>query len=190
VAGAAALWRQQFPGLSPTFIRIGLEGHAIDLGPPGKDNMFGAGRLRVLPPQPDLRVKAARDAVHIGDGVYEADPATQVRRARLRPGRSTPFEAVLQNDGFVAGTLILTGTRGNSRFKVRYVLNGQIVTALMTGGGAPILLPTGGEAVLGIVVRATNRSSGKRRLFEIQAVVQDGADLVDAVGARVRSPRR
>jgi len=46
-AGAAALVKQQFPGFSPIEIRSYLENLAVDLGPAGKDNQFGSGRLNL-----------------------------------------------------------------------------------------------------------------------------------------------
>jgi subtilisin family serine protease len=45
VAGAAALVEQRFPSLNLTQVRTYLIEHADDLGAPGADNMFGAGRL-------------------------------------------------------------------------------------------------------------------------------------------------
>lgn len=44
-AGAAALVRQRFPGYSRIQIQSYLETNAVDLGPSGKDNQYGSGRL-------------------------------------------------------------------------------------------------------------------------------------------------
>jgi Ca2+-binding RTX toxin-like protein len=46
VAGAAALYKQAL-GLAPQALRDTLEAGATDLGDAGKDNVFGAGRMRV-----------------------------------------------------------------------------------------------------------------------------------------------
>lgn len=51
VAGAAALVLQAFPKLSPTAVQGYLESNAVDMGIPGKDNIYGSGRL-LLPPPP------------------------------------------------------------------------------------------------------------------------------------------
>ena len=51
VAAAAALLKQQHPGYGPAELQAALEATAVDLGPPGKDNAYGAGRLR-LPVRP------------------------------------------------------------------------------------------------------------------------------------------
>jgi subtilisin family serine protease len=50
VAGAAALVRQANPGWTPAQIQSFLESRALDLGSPGKDNLYGAGRLRLGTP--------------------------------------------------------------------------------------------------------------------------------------------
>ena len=60
VAGAAALVWSQYPGWSATAVRGWLEENAVDMGSPGKDNLFGHGRLDLPlddlvapPPDPD-----------------------------------------------------------------------------------------------------------------------------------------
>ncbi len=50
VAGAAALVLQAHPDWTAQQVRQFLEGRAIDLGPLGKDNSFGAGRLNLGEP--------------------------------------------------------------------------------------------------------------------------------------------
>ena len=45
VAGAAALVAEANPSFAPAQIQAFLEALAVDLGPPGKDNSYGAGRL-------------------------------------------------------------------------------------------------------------------------------------------------
>jgi subtilisin family serine protease len=50
-AGAAALVKQAHPSYTPAQIQAFLEGDAVALGTPGKDNLYGAGRLNLqLPP--------------------------------------------------------------------------------------------------------------------------------------------
>ena len=46
-AGAAALVKEAFPIYGPAEIQAYLEGHAFDMGDPGKDNEYGAGSLRL-----------------------------------------------------------------------------------------------------------------------------------------------
>jgi len=49
--GAAAQLKQAFPDFTAAEIQAFLEAHAVDLGAPGKDNTYGAGRL-LLPTPP------------------------------------------------------------------------------------------------------------------------------------------
>ncbi len=53
VAGAAALVKQAYPAYGADQIQAFLEGNAVDLGSPGKDNEYGSGRL-LLPALPDF----------------------------------------------------------------------------------------------------------------------------------------
>lgn len=63
VAGAAAVLKQVNPSAGPAELQSLLERRAVDLGPPGKDNAFGAGVLSLGPPPPaprgDLAITAA-----------------------------------------------------------------------------------------------------------------------------------
>jgi len=61
VAGAAALLKERYPGYHVSQLQDYLENNAIDLGEPGKDNQYGAGRLYL----PDCDVD--------GDGYEELD---------------------------------------------------------------------------------------------------------------------
>jgi subtilisin family serine protease len=96
VAAAAAVLRQQAPTRGPDQIRAALEAHAVDLGTPGRDPDFGAGRLDLaaaasapLPPPPTApvmlagtvdRVAATRRRWELGGAVTDPDgpPVVQV----------------------------------------------------------------------------------------------------------------
>ena len=52
VTGAAALVSGANPSFTPSQIQSFLEGHAGDLGPGGKDNLYGSGKLRLTTPPP------------------------------------------------------------------------------------------------------------------------------------------
>jgi subtilisin family serine protease len=52
VAGAAALLKQAFPNLTVADLKAMLESKVKDLGPAGKDNQYGAGKLRLGTPPP------------------------------------------------------------------------------------------------------------------------------------------
>ena len=50
VSGAAALILSRCPGYSVGQLQLALEGWAVNMGSPGKDNIYGFGRLRLLAP--------------------------------------------------------------------------------------------------------------------------------------------
>gem|GEM_PF-1909479 len=52
-AAAAALVKEAYPSYTPAQLQAFLEERAVDLGTPGKDNLFGSGRL-TLPPAPGV----------------------------------------------------------------------------------------------------------------------------------------
>ena len=52
VAGAAALVWGANPAADAAWIRAYLEGNAVDMGAPGKDNVYGHGRLSLSQPRP------------------------------------------------------------------------------------------------------------------------------------------
>jgi len=57
VAAAAALVKGANPSFAPNELQAYLESHAIDLGVPGRDGTYGAGKLALGPsPRPALRV--------------------------------------------------------------------------------------------------------------------------------------
>ena len=57
VAAAAALVKGANPSFGPNELQAYLESHAIDLGVPGRDGTYGAGKLALGPsPRPALRV--------------------------------------------------------------------------------------------------------------------------------------
>jgi subtilisin family serine protease len=95
-AGAAALVKGGFPAFGPTELQQFLESHALDLGVPGRDASFGAGRLAlgvpprvalracIVPALRGLRLAAAKAAI-----VHAFCSVGRVRRtrSRLRRGR-------------------------------------------------------------------------------------------------------
>jgi subtilisin family serine protease len=95
-AGAAALVKDAYPSFGPAELQQFLETHAVDLGLPGRDESFGAGRLALgAPPRVVLRacvvpaLRGLRLAVAKAAVVHAGCSVGRVRRAlsRLRRGR-------------------------------------------------------------------------------------------------------
>ncbi len=89
VAGAAALVTQARPEFSPNEVQSFLEDRAEDLGPPGKDNLFGAG-LMTLGPVPEQREEDPRLTV---------DPTELSFTATKGEGDPAPKSLEIGNDG-------------------------------------------------------------------------------------------
>ena len=84
VAGAAALVKGANPTFGPNELQAYLESHAIDLGPPGRDGLFGAGKLALGPsPRPALRVCVVPRL----RGATLAAARSRIRRAGCTVGR-------------------------------------------------------------------------------------------------------
>jgi len=112
-AGLAALLLSFSPGLSPAEVQRLLEAGAVDVGPPGRDDQTGAGRIDaarslaaargqtalpgdVTAPRQALTVTAevppgARDSVQLVVGLFADDDRVrvQVRRTTTRPARTS-----------------------------------------------------------------------------------------------------
>ena len=68
VAGAAALVWSAYPGWSNAEVRSYLYSSAQDVGPSGKDNDYGYGRLRLGNPPSSCSYSLSPGSVNIGDG--------------------------------------------------------------------------------------------------------------------------
>ncbi|MFH1484551.1 MAG: S8 family serine peptidase, partial [Chloroflexota bacterium] len=102
-AGAAALVKSAYPSYDASRIRGFLEGIAKDLGPPGKDNQYGAGRLSLgLPPA----VTATPTPVTTGTPTGTVTPGTATPTGTVTPGTATPTGTVTPG----TATPTVTGT--------------------------------------------------------------------------------
>jgi hypothetical protein len=94
VAGAASLVKEAFPSYSPAQIKSFLEGRAVALGAPDKDNIYGSGRLDLgSPPACDPGVDTDSDGFdndvecYVGTDPLDACPDV-VGSSGLCPGPS------------------------------------------------------------------------------------------------------
>ncbi len=93
VAGAAALVKGANPAYTPAQIRSFLEGRAIDMGPAGKDTLYGYGRLNLGAPPvvltPDVSI------------------AKRVNGSNFAPGGPVQFTLTIANQGSAAASSIV-----------------------------------------------------------------------------------
>lgn len=139
VAGAAALVKGSNPSYSAANIQSFLESHATDLGTPGKDNLFGSGKLQlgeapiVCAPRPNVTIQTS-----ISSGRQNVFVAVQSAGNRLVSiafgnGGRAPVNALLDlPDGRtgLTGTPVWTASAGltQTTFWVRRQSAGSPVT--------------------------------------------------------------
>jgi len=93
VAGAAALVKEAYPSYSVSQLQNYLETNAVDLGTPGKDSLYGAGRLYLGDPLPDVKI------------------TKRVLGSDLKPGDSVTFTLTIQNIGaYIATNVVVSDT--------------------------------------------------------------------------------
>ncbi len=116
VAGAAALVKQFHPAFGPNEIQSFLESNALDLGAAGKDNLTGAGQLRL----PELR-----------------DSTAPVAKALATSGRKGAVVKLLSQITDDVGELRLTGDTGALTIREQIKRNGKVVATVQTTITAP-----------------------------------------------------
>ncbi len=134
-AGTVALMLSKNPNLSPAVIDSILEMTAVDLGPTGKDNDYGAGRIDALAAVNYVTGSGGPSLVMQGHAVVDPPPGGN-NNGRVDPGETAELEMTLRNTGganatSVAGTLV-SG-------------DGRLVVSDANGSWGDI--PTGGSAV-------------------------------------------
>lgn len=117
VAGALALLLSAHPGLTADQQQAAVTGSAVDLGAPGVDDVYGAGRLDVVTAEARLGSVAppgpVTSAVHVTPNPVGATAVPQLT-ATLSPtqGGAAPVSASASVDGGVAVALTVTTTGG------------------------------------------------------------------------------
>jgi hypothetical protein len=144
-AGAAALVQAANPAFGPDQLQGFLEGRAADLGPPGRDIFFGAGRLSLgaapLPPiscspRPRVTITAVPAGGRLAVTVGVTDAANRLLGIAFGAGARQPTNALLDlPDGRVGmtGTPVYTPPVGATQatFHVRRATAGLATTVPM-----------------------------------------------------------
>jgi len=137
VAGAAALVKQRSPSFRAAQVRAYLVAHAGDLGPPGPDQGFGAGRL-LLPgvetPTVDAvtikNVRARQARVTVAVSTKDSDLQVKLEYGRTqRYDSSTTAQLVSGAQSRATVTLLLNGLRPGATYHLRAVAASAVGTA-------------------------------------------------------------
>ena len=136
VAGAAALVKQRSPSFRAAQLRAYLTAHAGDLGPPGADDAYGAGRL--LLPAVELpatgavdvkRVTANRVRVVVAVSPNDSDTRVQLQYGKTKAyGATTAAQVVSGTKSRATVEFTLAHLRPGTSYHVRAVLTSAIGT--------------------------------------------------------------
>ena len=119
VAAAAALVKGANPSFGPNELQAYLESHAIDLGVPGRDGSYGAGKLALGPsPRPALRVCVVPRL----RGATLAVARSRIRRAGCSVGSVRRTRNRLKR-GRVVAQKPAAGRRVSLRGRVKFTLS-------------------------------------------------------------------
>ena len=119
VAAAAALVKEANPAFGPAELQAYLEDHAIDLGAPGKDSVFGSGQL-MLGAAPRLALRACVVPAVVGHRLAFA--RDQVNHAGCRVGNVRRARSKVRS-GRVAAQRPRPGTRLAARARVNLTVS-------------------------------------------------------------------
>ncbi|MGE3271191.1 MAG: S8 family serine peptidase [Chloroflexota bacterium] len=160
VGGAAALVKSANPSFTPAQIQAFLEGRATDLGPGGKDNLFGAGKLQLgeapLPPvtcspRPPVTLQTSINGGRQAVLVTVTGTNNRLLSLAFGSGSRTPVNALLDlPDGRIGltGTPVWTADPGTTQttFWVRRQSPGTVTVPFVATdrcGGWPTLVGAG-----------------------------------------------
>ena len=116
VAGAAALIKSIYSGYTPDNLMSHLEGDAIDMGTAGYDYQYGAGRLSLTIPAPELSDPANGTTSFNSTPLFEWDPVSTASRYQFQVDDDPAFGSPAQ-DIMVSGTSYTAATlTGNTYY--------------------------------------------------------------------------
>ena len=166
VAGAAALVKNVYPGYTVTQLQNHLETNAIDLGNPGKDKLFGSGRLYLGLPSGEIYDEVTLLSPNGGEVIpsgspytieWGAPPEAETFKLKFSPDNGATWELIEEE---LAGTsydsevpTFFTKNQTNCLIKVvGYDASGAKVGADKSDGTFTIAVltvtsPNGGEVV-------------------------------------------
>lgn len=164
IGGAAALVRSGFPSYTGVQTRQYLETNAIDMGPSGKDNDYGTGRLRLgAPPASSCSYSISPTSRSHGSGAETGTVAVTTTSGCTWTAQSNAAWVTVtggasgSGSGTVSYSLVANGT--SSQRTGTMTIAGQTFTVTQAGSGSP---PPSGQATWVEAVINLNTSGGDR----------------------------
>lgn len=138
--------------------------------------------------QGDVRVGLPGD-IPIGDDIVNLTGAGQTQRVVIRRGGGVKNVILeVQNDTAANDSFTVRGTRGNGRFKIKYLTGGKNVTAAVLRGTLDTgELTPGSIFALKAKIKASTKKSRKKRKFSLSATSDADANSGDVAMIRTRS---
>jgi uncharacterized delta-60 repeat protein len=152
----------------------------------GGSSDFALARYGVA--QGDTRVGANR-AVTRGNNLYNVSAAGQTQKSSVRHGGGSRNVFVgIENEGPLTDSFTVRGTRGNSRFKVKYLRGAANVTGAVTRGtlGTGPLAP-GANLLLKVRITAVTPVAGKTRNVSVTSTSASDPAALDRVSIKAKS---
>lgn len=164
IGGAAALVRSGYPSYTGVQTRQYLETNAVDMGPSGKDNDYGTGRLRLgAPPASSCNYSISPTSRSHGSGAENGTVAVSTTSGCSWTAQSNASwinvtgGASGSGNGTVSYSLVANGT--SSQRTGTMTIAGQTFTVTQAGSGSP---PPSGQATWVEAVINLNTSGGDR----------------------------
>jgi hypothetical protein len=181
-AGVAALVKQANPSFTPDQLQTFLEGHALDLGQPGKDNSFGSGRLQ-LGASPRTPCALPNDASVLGPGSWCVNPDGSIR-AHTDAGESILTLPGKHADVDLRATVSTNNREASLVFRVQDAAN--LYEVVFVPDGVAVNNGANGSLTLRKRVGHGEQDLGTAHPTEFPALGQSARLRVVAVGSSIQ----
>jgi subtilisin family serine protease len=148
VGGAAALVLGANPSYNVSQLQSYLENNAVDLGTSGKDNLYGAGRLRLgnSPPLPPPQVNSITPNSGANNGVISI---TNLAGVNFKVGTTVRLTRAGQANINATNVVVVSATKITCNFNLTGAANGQWNVMVTNPDGQSGTLSNGFEVVPG-----------------------------------------
>jgi hypothetical protein len=134
----------------------------------------------------DAAVRALPDGKYVGEHVYGSSTHQEIHQS-AKLGRPAHVRLLLTNRGNRTERLRLTGTRGNSRFRISYSAAGKVESGHIEAGSfrTSLLAPGKSYAVTVTITPRRGVAAGQKLLARFKAASNAEPSVTDAVATKV-----